>query len=113
VQPLVVHLQKNLGLTPLQLIATVLLEFENVWEPASRLFNSYDSFIGLLADETHLQNGKTPREHLDDLPAEELDSDAVYQEARDLSHRFRDAVHDIFLRSSTPLSNLTIEYGVF
>lgn len=82
VQPLVLHLQKTLNLTPLQLIATMLLEFEELWEPASRLFNAYDSFVGILADESPLSNGKTPRKHLDELPVEELEKDAVFQEGR-------------------------------
>ena len=113
VQPVVAHLQKALSLAPLQLIATVLLKFEDLWKPASVLFGAYDSFIGILADESRLPNGRTPREHLDGLQVEELERDAVFQEARKLSHRFRDAVHDIFLKSNTELSRLTIEYGVF
>jgi predicted nucleotidyltransferase len=111
VQPLVVHLQRTLSLAPLQLIASVLLKFEELWKPASELFGAYDSFIKILADESLLPNGKTPRKHLDELSVEELDP--VFQEARQLSHRFRDAVHDIFLKSNTELSRLTIEYGVF
>jgi len=113
VQPLVVHLQKTLSLTPLQLIASVLVNFEELWTPAAALFDAYDKFIAILADETLLPNGKTPRQHLDDLSVEDLDSDEIFREARELSHRFRDAVHDIFLKSNTELSNLTTEYGVF
>lgn len=113
VQPLVVHLQKTLSLPPLQLIASVLLKYEELWKLASALFGTYDKFIAILADESPLSNGKTRRKHLDDLPFEELEGDAVFREARELSHRFRDAVHDIFLKSNTELSRLTIEYGVF
>jgi predicted nucleotidyltransferase len=113
VQPLVLHLQKTLSLSPLQLIASVVLKFEELWKPASTLFSTYDSFIKILADESSLPNGKTPRKHLDELSVEELENDELFQEARELSHRFRDAVHDIFLKSNTDLSRLTIEYGVF
>lgn len=113
VQPIVVHLQKTLRLAPLQLIASVVLDFENIWEPASSLFGAYDQFIEILADESLLSDGKTPRKHLDELALEELENDVVFREARELSHRFRDAVHDIFLKSQTELSRLTIEYGVF
>jgi hypothetical protein len=113
VQPLVVHLQKTLSLTPLQLIASFLLKFEELWKPAESLFGAYDKFIGILADESQLASGKTPRKHLDELSVEDLDSDLIFREARELSHRFRDAVHDIFLKSNTELSRLTIEYGVF
>jgi predicted nucleotidyltransferase len=113
VQPVVDHLQKTLSLPPLQLIAKVLLKHEDLWPPASALFSTYDTFIGMLADESLLSSGMTRRKHLDKLPVEELEDDEVFQEARELSHRFRDAVHDIFLRSKTDLSRLTIEYGVF
>lgn len=113
VQPVVDHLQRTLSLPPLQLIARVLLKYEELWPSASALFGTYDRFIGILADESPLPNSKTRRKHLDDLPFEELEDDEVFREARELSHRFRDAVHDIFLRSKTDLSRLTIEYGVF
>lgn len=113
VQPVVVHLQKILRLSPLDLIASVILNFEEVWKPASVLFDTYDRFIEILADESTLSDGKTPRKHLDGLVLEQLDDDAIFREARELSHRFRDAVHDIFLTSGTELSRLTIEYGVF
>jgi predicted nucleotidyltransferase len=113
VQPVVDHLQKTLALPPLQLIAKMLLKYEQLWPSALVLFSSYDTFIGILADESALSNGKTRRRHLDELPFEELEDDTVFREARELSHRFRDAVHDIFLKSNTELSRLTIEYGVF
>ncbi len=113
VQPVVDHLQKTLSLPPLQLIARVLLRYDELWPSASALFGTYDRFLGILADGSFLTNGKTPRKHLDELPFEELEDDEVFREARELSHRFRDAVQDIFLRSKTDLSRLTIEYGVF
>jgi predicted nucleotidyltransferase len=113
VQPLIDHLQKTLGLPPLQLIASALLKQEELWQPASVLFGAYDRFIEILADESQLPNGKTPRKHLDELSFEQLNGDDVFNEAREVSHRFRDAVHDIFLKSKTDLSRLTIEYGVF
>ena len=60
-----------------------------------------------------LEDGKTKRDHLEHFSVDQLDGDPVFQETREMSHQFRDAVYGIFLRSSTELSRLTIEYGVF
>jgi predicted nucleotidyltransferase len=113
VQPLVAHLQRQLQLTPLESLATSLLKFEELDGSAAKLFKAYDSFLGMLADESLLDDGKTQRKHLEDLTLEDLDHDPVFEKARDISHEFRDAVNDIFLTSKTELSQLTIEYGVF
>lgn len=113
VQPLVVHLQRSLAVPPLDLLASTLLNFEALLGPAKRLFAAYDEFIGLLADETPLKNGRTPREHLDELSVDELDSDPIFDNARNISHKFQEAVRDIFLRSDNDLARLTVEYGVF
>jgi len=100
-------------LTPMELVAKTLLGFEELLQPAARLFDSYNDFIGMLADEGRLSNGKTPRKHLEEIAVEELDSDPTFQRAREISHAFQEAVRDIFLRSNTELSKLTVEYGVF
>jgi len=67
----------------------------------------------MLADELELPNGKTKREHLDALHADQIDGDRVAGEARPISHRFRDAISELFLTKETELGRLTIEYGVF
>ncbi len=67
----------------------------------------------MLADETLLENGLTKREHLNTLPLERIEGDPVASEARDISHRFRDAISDLFLTKDTELGRLTLEYGVF
>jgi hypothetical protein len=67
----------------------------------------------MLADETLLANGKTKRNHLDTLPLERIEGDLVASEAREISHRFRDGISDLFLTKETELGRLTLEYGVF
>jgi len=113
VQPLVVHLQRHLELTPLEALAAALLGFEQLDASSAKLFRAYDAFVGILADESLLSDGKTRRKHLEDLAIDDLGKDTVFANAREISHEFRDAVHEIFLKSSTELSQLTIEYGVF
>lgn len=113
VQPLVEHLYRRLKLTPLESLADTLLRFEGLDTWSAQLFKAYDDFLGILADESILRNGKTQRVHLERLSVDELDADPIFQRTREISHRFRDAVNEIFLRSSTELSRLTIEYGVF
>jgi predicted nucleotidyltransferase len=113
VQPLVAHLQRHLELTPLERVAATLFKFKQLDASSAKLFKAYDDFVGILADDSPLSDGKTQRQHLEDLELEDLDKDPIFDEARQISHEFRDAVHEIFLRSNTELSRLTIEYGVF
>ncbi len=113
VQPLVTHLQRHLELTPLEALATTLFKFRELDASSAKLFKAYDDFVGILSDDSVLSDGKTRRQHLEDLGLEDLDKDPIFDEARQISHEFRDAVHEIFLRSNTELSQLTIEYGVF
>jgi hypothetical protein len=67
----------------------------------------------MLADETPSCNGKTMRKHLDELPIELLGNDSTATKGRDISHRFRDAIAEIFLTDKNDLGKMTIEYGVF
>jgi len=78
-----------------------------------RLFDSYDQFVGMLADDKSSCNGRTIRDHLDWLPVDLLGSDEIATEGRNLSHEFRDAIKDIFLNEENELGRMTIEYGVF
>ena len=113
VHALVAHLQRTMSVPPLDLLADVLIQYKQLYEPANRLFAAYDEFIGLLADQTPSVEGRTPRVHLEELSLERLNTDALFSKARDVCHEFQEAVRDIFLRSDTELSQLTIEYGVF
>jgi predicted nucleotidyltransferase len=113
VQPLVAHLQRHLEMTPLEALAATLFKFQELDSSSAKLFKAYDDFVGILSDDSLLSDGKTRRQHLEDLELEDLDKDAIFAETRQISHEFRDAVYEVFLRSNTELSQLTIEYGVF
>jgi len=47
------------------------------------------------------------------LHVDKIEGDPVATQAREISHRFRDAITDLFLTRKTELGKLTIEYGVF
>jgi predicted nucleotidyltransferase len=112
-QPLIEHLRTILAMTPLEIVASRLVQYENVLEATKELFDAYDEFLGLLADDRLTQSGKPPRVHLDELPIADLKKDEVYLQAREIRHRFRNALDELFLKPNTELYDLTIRYGVF
>ena len=92
--------------TPLDMAAETLSRFAGKPESVVQLFNAYEDFLGVLSDQSK-------RKHLENLTPDQLESDPLYAEAREISHGFRDAVHSIFLNSDNPIGELTIRYGVF
>jgi predicted nucleotidyltransferase len=113
VEAVIDHLRRVLAQPPLEIIASSLIPYGDFDSSIKKLFTAYDEFVGMLADETPLSNGKTKREHLDTLPLDKIEGDAVASQARDVSHRFRDGISEIFLTKDTELGRLTLEYGVF
>lgn len=105
-QKLIEHLRSILGQTPLEMLASRLLLYPELAEPAEQLFSSYNDFLGLLAD-------AKLRDRLDSLPSEKLEQDPVFQEARSIRRRFGESLNKVFLSQGSPLYDLTIEYGVF
>jgi hypothetical protein len=113
VQPLIDLLMGVLAKPPLEIIAFALGRDPSLDKQSKQLFEAYDEFLGMMADETPSCSGMTIRDHLDQLPSESLGSDEVASRGRDTSHRFRDAIASIFLNSETELGRMTIEFGVF
>jgi hypothetical protein len=87
------------------MVANFLLNRQHLHRTASELFEAYDRFLGILRN-------PDLRNHLDNLSEEAGDDDSVYQEARKMSHRFRDALLDLFF-DTEELGPLTRLYGVF
>jgi predicted nucleotidyltransferase len=112
-QSLIEHLRANFAMTPLEALAYRLVRYETVFPVAKRLFDSYDKFLALMADEQPGRSGQTPREHLDKLAVENLETDDVFQYARQVRQEFGTALRELFLRPGTELYDLTIEFGVF
>jgi len=113
VEAVIDRLREILANPPLEILALSLLPYDKFDGSIKKLFTAYDDFIGMLADDTLLPNEITKRKHLDTLPVEQIEGDAVATEARDISHRFRDAIGELFLTKDTELGILTLEYGVF
>jgi predicted nucleotidyltransferase len=113
VEAVIARLRHILARPPLEIVASSLLPYDKFDGSIKKLFTAYDEFVGILADEALLPSGITKRKHLDTLPLDKIEGDKVASEARDLSHRFRDAISEIFLTNETELGRLTLEYGVF
>ncbi len=92
--------------TPLEMVAFTLLQYEQLWSPGRELFTAYDDFVGLLGV-------SAKRARLSELTPDEIETDPIYAEALEISHRFRKAVSDIFLTPTSPIGELTIRFGVF
>jgi hypothetical protein len=100
-------------MTPLEIVASRLANYEYAFPASKKLFDAYDKFISMLADDTPTASGKPPREHLADISVDDLESDRVFQEARKIRQEFGKALSDLFLKPGIELYNLTVEYGVF
>jgi hypothetical protein len=92
--------------TPLEILSGVVIRFPHLHETARTIFNAYDLFLGVLADDDK-------REHLEKLLPSQQDTDPLYQDLRGASHQFRDGVLDLFFDHKSSLSELTRIYGVF
>ncbi|MHB8304159.1 MAG: nucleotidyltransferase domain-containing protein [Acidobacteriaceae bacterium] len=110
----VIHrLREVLVQPPLEILASSLLIYTPFDDSIKNLFTAYDEFVGMLADDTLLSSGLTKRKHLDTLHVDRIEKDPIASEAREISHRFRDAISELFLTKDTELGRLTLEYGVF
>jgi Nucleotidyltransferase domain len=92
---------------PLDIVASFLLhldQHDHLGRIALMLFGAYDEFLGIL-------NDAEQRKRLEALEAGS--QDALYDEARNISHRFRDALLELFFDETTELASLTRLYGVF
>ena len=112
-QLLIEHLRAIFRKTPLEILATMLIRYDSLLEPVKRLFDAYDLFIGLMADEAPVFDGKSSRDHLEGLDVASLETDPVYGEAREIRRAFGRALTEIFLDPKSELYNATIRYGVF
>jgi len=73
---------------------------------ARKLFDSYDSFLGLLNDEEK-------RDHLEKLNPQDEFKSGIFLEARKLRHDFRLAMQDTFTEPDSPLREHTLSKGIF
>jgi len=100
------HMEAVFRETPLDIVAGVLLRYAHLEEAAKKIFDSYNGFLGILADDQS-------RGHLENLTEDHADKDEIYQRARQLSHVFRDGLLAFFFDPESELDSLTKNYGVF
>jgi predicted nucleotidyltransferase len=100
------YLREFIEMTPLEILATFLLELKIDKRTAVKLFSAYNSFLKLI-------NSETKRERLKKLLPDEIRGDAVFKEVRGYSHEFQNGLTELFFTKNKELQKLTIFYGVF
>jgi predicted nucleotidyltransferase len=103
---LVRFLRERLRVTPLQSLAETLLRPSVSPETARALFDSYDAFLGLLAD-------PDKRDGLKRLPLDALGTDATFAEVRTFGKEFQRGLDRLFFEEDEALRELIKRYGVF
>jgi hypothetical protein len=104
----VAHLAEYSLLTPLEIVAKVILENESLLDIAAALYGAYDEFLRILNDEDR-------RNHLNRLRYDDIAGDHTYQRVRDLGHEFQRGLDEIFFSAERhpEFHRLTRTYGVF
>jgi len=100
------YLQELFDLTSLEIVAQVLNGMPHLAGSARKIFDSYDGFLGIIADENK-------RKRLEELKEEEAEKDGVYQEVREYSHVFMSGLLEFFFDIESGMNELTKNYGVF
>jgi hypothetical protein len=102
---LVNYIRERVRLTPLEILAKFMQQYE-VREPvANDLFSSYGEFLDLL-------NNESSREALTALRSSDSRTDATFKKVRQISNIFQNSLDQIFFENST-IAPLTRKYGVF
>lgn len=102
---LIRYLRMQFQMTPLEVLAYAVRQYDIPTHVANSLFHSYDVFLSMLNDEQ-------TRERLETLRAEEASGDSVFGQVRDISRDFQTALDAIFFDSGS-IGPLTKKYGVF
>lgn len=92
--------------TPLEITEGILLQYPHLDDSARKILGSYNEFVGTLSDVRQ-------RHCLDNLKEDEAGDDNTYQDAREISHEFRDGVLEFFFDEASGMCGLTETYGVF
>ena len=101
------YMERQLSLTPLDLVAKACLELDIESKTAQAIFDSYDRFLAILGDPEKRSELEAGRTH------EDLRGSEAWNEIRKVSHSFHDGLVDLFLRDDDKLKELTMHYGVF
>lgn len=102
---LVNYIRDRVRLSPLQILAKSVEQYEVPDTTAKELFGAYAEFLGLLDDEQ-------ARNALKALRASDSRTDTVFQRVREISRTFENALNHIFFENPN-VAPLTRKYGVF
>jgi len=104
-ETLVEHLFKYVNMTPLEIVAKTLLEYDNP-ETSRLIMNSYNQFLTELSNEDI-------RNHLKKLELEKSNTDEKFNELCGISRNFQEGLSRLFFEDHQRLSEMIKEYGVF
>ena len=93
-------------LSPLQQLAEAALRPSIEAETVHEIFDSYDAFLGVLAD-------KADREHLKRLSFEDLGKSELFRHVSRISGSFQKGLNQLFFEKDELLKELIRDYGVF
>ncbi len=99
------HVLQCVSQTPLDVVARATMDYGVGNTAANKLFSAYDEFLGVVGD-------PEKRARLKSLRADASRTDPVFNEVRNFSGRFSEALNEIFF-SNRHLEPLTRKYGVF
>ena len=102
---LVEYLRNQFRMSPLELLAYSIQQYDVPREVGVTLFEAYDRFLCVL-------NDADKRKHLEELRAEESSSDEAFQQVREMSRDFQMSLDSIFFKNEL-IGPLTRRYGVF
>jgi len=102
---LVNYIRNQIKLTPLEILANAIDQYEVSRTVGEELFRAYSEFLIVIDD-------KKSREELDALRAADSRSDLTFRRVRDISRAFEHALDLLFFENPT-LAPLTRKYGVF
>jgi predicted nucleotidyltransferase len=105
--PLTEYVERQLALTPLELVAKLCLELDIKPGTARAIFDNYDRFLAVLDDDAKRKELSEAKSH------EDLRASRAWDEIRGVSGPFHDGLVALFLEDHPELKSLTMKYGVF
>jgi predicted nucleotidyltransferase len=103
---IVQFLLERTRISPLQQLAEAALRPSVSPETARDIFDAYDGFIGVLADDEK-------RKHLKELTFDEFGSDQLFKDVQRITGKFQDGLDKMFFEEDADLKKLIRDYGVF
>lgn len=107
VSTLTEYLERQLALTPLEVIAKMCLVLDVSPTTAHAIFDNYERFLAVLDDPEKRGELAEAQTH------EDLRKSVAWSEIRELSVPFHEGLVWLFLKDSEELKTLTMKYGLF